>query len=69
VTGPSLDEEIPGESAAAVKEMIVDPNAEIAKGYPPNVMPQNYEQILSSKEVDDLVEYLLENASGGKAGS
>lgn len=68
VTGPNLDEEIPGESAAAVKEMIVDPNAEIAKGYPPNLMPQNYEQTLSSKEVDDLVKYLLENASGGEAG-
>jgi mono/diheme cytochrome c family protein len=69
VTGPDLDKEIPGETPAAVKEMIVDPNAEIAKGYPPNLMPQNYEQILSSKEIDDLVKYLLENAGGGEAGS
>jgi mono/diheme cytochrome c family protein len=68
VTGPDLDKEIPGESEAAVKEMIVDPNAEIAKGYPPNVMPQNYEQTLTPKEVEDLVKYLLENA-GGEAGS
>lgn len=67
VTGPNLDEELPGESDAAVKTMITDPNAEIAKGYPPNVMPQNYEQILSSKELEDLVEYLLENAGGGEA--
>jgi mono/diheme cytochrome c family protein len=69
VTGPNLDETLPGESPAQVKEMILDPNAEIAKGYPPNVMPQNYEQMLSSKEVDDLVKYLLENAGGGAAGS
>ena len=68
VTGPNLDEVLPGESEDAVKEMIVDPNAEIVKGYPPNVMPQNYEATLSPKEVEDLVKYLLENAGGGKAG-
>jgi mono/diheme cytochrome c family protein len=65
--GPNLDEQLPGESQAAVKEMITDPNAEIVKGYPPNVMPQNYEQELSPKELEDLVEYLLENAGGGKS--
>jgi mono/diheme cytochrome c family protein len=69
VTGPNLDEELPGESEAAVKEMIVDPNAEIVKGYPPNVMPQTYEQTLSSKELEDLVKYLLENAGGGSGKS
>ncbi|HVD39884.1 MAG TPA: c-type cytochrome [Solirubrobacterales bacterium] len=62
VTGPNLDEELPGESQAAVEEMIKDPNAEIVKGYPPNVMPQTYEQSLTQKEIQDLVEYLLENA-------
>jgi mono/diheme cytochrome c family protein len=67
VTGPNLDEAIPGEDEAKVTEMILDPNAEIAEGYPPNVMPQNYEQLLSSKEVKDLVEYLIDNA-GGEAG-
>ncbi len=67
VTGPNLDEELPGESEAAVHQMIVDPNAEIVKGYPPNVMPQNYEQTLSSQELEDLVEYLLENAGGGNS--
>ena len=69
VTGPNLDEELPGESEAAVKEMIVDPNAEIVKGYPPNVMPQTYEQMLTPKELEDLVKYLLENAGGGSGES
>jgi mono/diheme cytochrome c family protein len=69
VTGPNLDEELPGESQSAVEEMITAPNAEIVKGYPPNVMPQNYEQILSAKEIEDLVKYLLENAGGGSSGS
>lgn len=69
VTGPNLDEVLPGETQAHVEEMIKDPNAEIAKGYPPNVMPQNYEQILSAKEIEDLVEYLLEDAGGGSSSS
>ena len=69
VTGPNLDEVLPGETQAHVEEMVVDPNAEIAKGYPPNVMPQNYEELLSSKEIEDLVKYLLENAGGGSSGS
>ena len=65
VTGPNLDEELQGEDQAHVEEMIVDPNAEIVKGYPPNVMPQNYEQLLSAKEIEDLAKYLIENAAGG----
>ncbi|HEU4461863.1 MAG TPA: cytochrome c [Solirubrobacterales bacterium] len=69
VTGPNLDEVLPGETEAHVEEMVVDPNAEIAQGYPPNVMPQNYEELLSSKEIEDLVKYLLENAGGGSSGS
>ena len=48
--------------------MIVNPNAEIAKGYPPNVMPQNFSQILTKKELEDLAQYLIENSAAGKAG-
>lgn len=63
--GPDLDEVLPGQDPAKVEQDIVDPNAEIAKGYPPNVMPANFGQSLSKKEIEDLVEYLLESASGG----
>jgi mono/diheme cytochrome c family protein len=69
VTGPNLDEVLPGEDQGHVEEMIKDPNAEIVKGYPPNVMPQNYEQLLSAKEIEDLAKYLLENAGGGSGKS
>jgi mono/diheme cytochrome c family protein len=69
VTGPNLDEELQGEDQAHVEEMIADPNAEIVKGYPPNVMPQNYEQLLSAKEIEDLAKYLIENAGGGSGKS
>jgi mono/diheme cytochrome c family protein len=70
VTGPNLDEAlVAGDSMAAIEKMIVDPNAEIAKGYPPNVMPQNFGETLSKKEIEDLVEYLIENTpAGGKKG-
>jgi mono/diheme cytochrome c family protein len=67
VTGPNLDEVLPGQSAATIHEDIVDPNKVIAQGYPPNVMPSNYEQTLSPKELDDLVQYLIESTSGGKS--
>jgi mono/diheme cytochrome c family protein len=70
VTGPDLDEVLPGQSEAMVKESIIDPNKVIAKGYPPNVMPAIFGQTLSAKEVEDLVKYLIEStASGGKGGS
>lgn len=69
VTGPNLNEAlVPGDDAALVEEMIVEPNAEIAKGYPPNVMPQNFGETLSTKELEDLVNYLIENSpAGGKS--
>jgi mono/diheme cytochrome c family protein len=68
VTGPNLDEALPGDSLAMIHEEIADPNKKIAKGYPPNVMPQNYEQTMSPKELDDLVQYLFEE-TGGKGSS
>lgn len=69
VTGPDLDEVLPGQSEAMIHESIIDPNKVIAKGYPPNVMPQNFEQLLTPKELEDLVKYLSESAGGGKSGS
>jgi len=67
--GPNLDEVLPGQSLEMIHEDIADPNKDIAKGFPPNVMPANYEQTLTSKELDDLVKYLFEETSGGKGGS
>jgi mono/diheme cytochrome c family protein len=69
VTGPNLDEVLPGQSMAMVHESIADPNKEIAKGYPPNVMPANYEQTLTPKELEDLAKYLFEETNGGKGSS
>jgi len=57
-TGPNLDE-LEGEEATpqALRISILDPAAEIEEGYP-NVMPKNYDQRLSTQQVDDLVAFL-----------
>jgi mono/diheme cytochrome c family protein len=65
VTGPNLNEVLPGQSVAMVHESIVDPNAQIAKGYPAEVMPQNFEQTISAKEINQLAEYLVEETAKG----
>ena len=68
--GPNLDEVLPGQSLAMIEEDIADPNAAIAKGFPPNVMPADYEQTLTPKELKDLAQFLLEStqSGGGKGG-
>jgi mono/diheme cytochrome c family protein len=68
-TGPDLEEVLVGQTPAMVKESIVDPNAKIAKGYPPNVMPENFSQSISPQELNQLVQFLLESTPGGKGKS
>lgn len=65
VTGPDLDKSLAGEPIAMIEQSIVDPNAKIAKGYPPNLMPSNYESLISPTELKELVEYLAESTSKG----
>jgi len=64
-TGPNLDEVLPGQTAAMIEQDIAEPNASIAKGFPPNVMPADYAQSLTPKELEDLVQYLLESTKSG----
>ena len=63
--GPNLDEVLPGQSLTNIHEDIVDPSKVIAPGFEV-VMPQNYEQLLSPKELEDLVQFLSESTGGGK---
>jgi mono/diheme cytochrome c family protein len=66
-TGPNLNEYLaPDDTTAGIEEMIVDPNAEIAEGFPANVMPQNYGELLSKKELEDLIKFLYENSPAGE---
>jgi cytochrome c oxidase subunit 2 len=59
-TGPDLDDALQGKDAAFIHESIVNPNAEIAQGFGPNVMPQNYGETLTDKQIADLVAFLSE---------
>jgi mono/diheme cytochrome c family protein len=59
--GPNLDEALQGKSPEFVHESIVDPNKEITSGFAPNVMPQDFGQKLSQKQLDDLVAFLLQS--------
>ena len=58
--GPNLDESLQGKDAEFVRQSIVDPNAEVASGFAPNVMPQDYGQNLTQKQLDDLVAFLTQ---------
>jgi mono/diheme cytochrome c family protein len=60
--GPNLDDVLPGDSAAQITKSIVDPNAEIAKGFPANVMPGNYEKQIPPDQLKQLVSYLVQSA-------
>jgi len=62
VTGPDLDEVLPGQDAEKIKQDIVDPNAEIAEGYQPNIMPDNFGKAIPANELEELVKYLQEVA-------
>jgi mono/diheme cytochrome c family protein len=64
-TGPDLDGALKGKDASFIKTSIVDPNAYVEKGYPPDVMPQSYGTDLSPEELDALVSYLQQATSGG----
>jgi len=65
-TGPNLDEFLKQDNAAGIREMIVSPGKEIAKGYGANVMPPNYGQTLSPQELATLVTYIDKSVHGGK---
>ena len=56
--GPNLDEALKAEDADEIRESIVEPNKEIAKGFPASVMPGDFSKTLSPAELDALVNYL-----------
>ncbi len=62
--GPELDTFLADADEDAIRRAIVAPNEDIAEGYQPNVMPQDYEQRLSDEDLDALVQYLGSAAEG-----
>lgn len=63
--GPDLDKVLPGLTADQIRQSIVDPDAEIASGYQPGVMPTNFGEQLSSEQLDQLVQYLQDATKQG----
>jgi cytochrome c oxidase subunit 2 len=64
--GPNLDNVLADADADFVRESIVSPDAQIAQGFQPGVMPKTYGDQLSEQQLNALVEYLLEAAGGGQ---
>jgi mono/diheme cytochrome c family protein len=64
--GPNLTTALTGQAAAEISQSITTPNAKITPGYPPNVMPQNFGQILTPPQLAALVKYLQSASGGGK---
>ncbi len=57
-TGPNLGQVLKGKDAAFIRQSILTPNAQIAKGFSPNIMPENYATTLSKQQLAALVAYL-----------
>jgi cytochrome c oxidase subunit II len=57
-TGPNLDKVLKGQPPAFIKQSILQPDAQIAKGYTKGIMPPNYGSTLKPAEVDALVKFL-----------
>ena len=58
--GSAAANRIPGMSAEEyILESILDPSAFVVEGYPDDVMPKNYGDLLTQEEVSDLVAFFL----------
>lgn len=55
--GPDLDAVLPGQSAASIRQSIVDPNAKSTPGFPSGRMP-SFAGELSQQQLNELVDYL-----------
>jgi len=64
-TAPSSDAKADGnmDLAKFLKESVEDPDAYIAKGFSKGIMPTTFGKSLSSKQIDDLVAFLLSGQS------
>jgi cytochrome c oxidase subunit 2 len=59
--GPDLGKLGKAANAKFIRTSIEDPNADVTKGYKPDIMPGNFSTQLSKEELDALVKYLLES--------
>jgi cytochrome c oxidase subunit 2 len=57
-TGPDLDESLQGKDELYIYNSIVNPDAEVAEGFQPGLMPKTYGEQLDDKQLGDLVAFL-----------
>jgi mono/diheme cytochrome c family protein len=58
--GSVAETRIPGMPAEDyIHESIMDPSAYVVEGYPDDVMPKNYSELLETEQITDLVAFLL----------
>ena len=68
--GPDLDEVLTaGTTTDEIHEDIVEPDKVISPGYSAGIMPPNFEDLLTEKELEDLVQFLYEKTPAGKGKS
>lgn len=64
--GPSLDEVLPGQSAAQIETSIRDPQAKFSPGFENGQMPEFNDSQLPAQYLKKLVDYLIDSVGGGK---
>jgi len=65
-SGPNLDQNLPGQSAAEIEESIVNPAAELVSGFG-DIMPKAYGETISPEDLELLVSF-LRDCSGDPTG-
>src|SRR5262245_31467070 len=61
LVGPSLWDVGARHDEAYIRQSILDPNAVIAEGFPPGLMPQDFGQKMTGAELERLVQWLEDN--------
>jgi len=56
--GPDLDEALQGKDELFIYNSIVNPDAQVAEGFQPGIMPKTYGEQLDDKKLGDLVAFL-----------
>lgn len=67
--GPSLDEVLPGQSAEEITISIQNPEDMISAGFDAGIMPVFDENTVPEEDLDELVQYLIDNIDGAGAPS
>jgi mono/diheme cytochrome c family protein len=60
--GPNLDTALAGKDTQFIETSIVDPSADVEKGFPDGTMPQNYKDQLTPDQLKALVAFLSQTA-------